>query len=220
MTGECARNDGRGAAESNVRATLDNGIEKLGLAIDAGARAALIAYVELLARWNRSYNLTAIRAPRAMVTRLLLDSLSALPWVAGDRLLDIGSGAGIPGLAFAIVRPELHCVLLDSNGKKTRFCVQAVNELGLANVEVVCARLADYAPGVPFDTVVSRAALGLETLLAASLNLLAPDGRLLAFKGPQAEAEFVTLGAAGTIERLYVPGLDAERRLVVCPRSG
>lgn len=202
-----------------MRATLDEGIEGLGLTIEAAARDTLIAYVTLLARWNRTYNLTAVREPRAMVTRLVLDSLSALPWVAGTRLLDIGSGAGIPGLPFAVVRPELRCVLLDSNGKKTRFCKQAASELGLANVEVVRARLADYAPGVPFDTVVSRAALGLETLFARSMSLLGAGGRLLVFKGPKAQAEFAAVGAPGVIERLEVPGLDAERRLVVYRRS-
>jgi len=201
-----------------VRATLDKGLAGLGLTLDAGARDSLIAYIRLLVRWNRAYNLTAVREPRAMVTRLIVDSLSALPWVAGERLLDIGSGAGVPGLPFAIVRPGLRCVLLDSNGKKTRFCVQAAHELGLSNVEVVRARLVDYAPGGPFDTVVSRAALALETLIAESMTLLAPGGRLLVFQGPKVDTGCAARVAPGMIERLEVPGLAAERRLIVYHR--
>lgn len=197
-----------------VQASLD----ALGLAADPAQVDALVRYLALLSRWNRAYNLTAVRDPEAMVTRHLADCAAVLPHVQGRRVLDVGTGAGLPGIVIAVLRPESQCVLLDSNAKKTRFCLQAVGELGLSNVRVERARVEDL-PAVPgFDTVVARAFATLEVLAAATGRLCAPGGRILAMKGthPQEELEALDEGAVSArVVRLQVPGLDADRHLVI-----
>ncbi|NIR29721.1 MAG: 16S rRNA (guanine(527)-N(7))-methyltransferase RsmG [Gammaproteobacteria bacterium] len=210
----------RTPTSGSPRAVLDAGLAAAAVELDEAARAALIRYVELLARWNRAYNLTAVRAPREMVRRHLLDSVVILPYVHGRRLLDVGTGAGLPGLVVALARPELECVLIDSSAKKIRFCRQAVGELRLANVEVVHARIQEYRPARPFDTVVARAFGRLGELLAQAERLCAPGGRLLAMKGKAPRAELADLGALQERTRvvpLRVPGLDARRELVIVP---
>ena len=177
----------------------------------------LLDYLKLLEKWNQAYNLTAIRDPWAMVPRHLLDSLAALPYVRGSRLLDVGSGAGMPGMVLAIAKPDLHCTLLDSNGKKTRFLTQAKIELKLSNVEVVQARAEDYQTAQPFDCIISRAVGALAELVAQTRHLLAPGGLWLAMKGRRPEAELAALPTdmRATVHRLQVPGLKAGRHLVV-----
>jgi len=138
---------------TTLLSSLQDGVHALGLALAPAAQEKLIAYIELLAKWNQAYNLTAVRDPEQMIARHLLDSLAILPWVRGPRVLDIGSGAGLPGIPLALARPELQFVLLDSNAKKTRFITQALAELGLENVEVVHSRVEKYQPAVPFDPV-------------------------------------------------------------------
>lgn len=199
-----------------IHQAIAHGLEDLGCpAADAAARLA--AYVGLLARWNRVYNLTAVRQPEDMVPRHILDSLSILPWVRGPRLLDVGSGAGLPGIPLAVARPDLAVTCLDSNGKRTRFITQAAAELGLANVEVVRRRIEDYRPAALFDSVVGRAYATLAVLAAQAGRLCAPGGRLLAMKGRRPDDELAAL-PAGVVVRgvhsLVVPGLAAERHLV------
>lgn len=210
----------RTPTSESPRAALDAGLAAAGVELDEASRAALIRYVELLSRWNRAYNLTAVRAPVDMVRRHLLDSVVILPYVHGRRLLDIGTGAGLPGLVVALARPDLECVLIDSSAKKTRFCRQAVAELRLANVEVIRARVQAYRPARPFDTVVARAFGRLAALVAHAERLCAPGGRLLAMKGQTPQAELAELGALRDRARvvpLHVPGLDARRHLVIVP---
>lgn len=201
-------------------ARLATGLAALGLDPPAGSRERLLAYLDLLVRWNRAYNLTAVRDPGEMVTRHLLDALSVLPFIQDAPLLDLGTGPGLPGIPLAIARPGLPLTLLDSNGKKTRFCTQAVAELGLPAVAVVQARAEAYQPPVPFLQVISRAFASLADLQRASAHLLAPGGRLLAMKGRRPEAELAEVqGEAGPptvdVHRLTVPGLAGERHLVV-----
>jgi len=198
-------------------AELEGGAHELGLRLPAERRRLLLDYLALLAKWNATYNLTAIRDPARMLSHHLLDSLSVVPFVRGPRLLDVGSGAGLPGVVLAIVLPDLHCVLLDANSKKTRFLVQAAIELRLANVEVVCARAGDYRPEEGFATVVSRAVGALEELLVMTRHLGAPGGRLLAMKGAVPASELKMLerrGLPALVHPLKVPGVQGERHLV------
>ncbi|MCC5858867.1 MAG: 16S rRNA (guanine(527)-N(7))-methyltransferase RsmG [Ectothiorhodospiraceae bacterium] len=175
-----------------------------------------IDYLELLHRWNRAYNLSAVRDPVDMVPRHLLDSLSVLPYLLPDSLLDVGSGAGLPGIPLAIARPDLDVVLLDSNGKKTRFMTQAVLELGLNNVTVVHTRIQAYRPERKFATIISRAYSRLDEFAEQAARLLTPDGVLLAMKG-RFDAVTEAPGLSPDVYEvipLQVPGLEASRTLV------
>jgi len=192
-------------------------MERLGMEPDPGQIELLLAYLELLVHWNRRFNLTAVRDPDDMVPRHLLDSLAALPWLVGDRVLDAGSGAGLPGIPLAVASPGRQFCLLDSNGKKTRFMAHAVAELGIANAEVEQCRAADFAPAELFDTVICRAFSSLAEFVAACGHLTA-GGRLVALKGRHPAAELAELPPDWEVdraERLAVPYLDAERHIVV-----
>lgn len=196
---------------------LQRGLEILGLAVSAATQERLLAFVVLLAKWNRVYNLTAVRDPDEMVTRHLLDSLVVMPYVQGPRVLDVGTGPGLPGLPLALVLPDVHFSLLDSNAKKTRFLTQAISELALTNVEVIRERVEIYRPPESFDTVVSRAFSSLSAFYEAAAPLCRKGGRLLAMKGAYPEEELQELPAGAVVQgvhRLQIPGLSAERHLV------
>ncbi|MCF7982883.1 MAG: 16S rRNA (guanine(527)-N(7))-methyltransferase RsmG [Thiohalocapsa sp.] len=186
-----------------LRRRLDLGLAQMDTsiadALDGDARDRLIAFVLLLERWNRSFNLTAVRDPADMVPRHLLDSLSVLPWLRRGPVLDAGTGAGLPGIPLAIALPGLDFTLLDSNGKKTRFVRQAVMALGLGNVQVVQSRLEAYRPEQKFATIVARAVASLAALRDACAHLGATDARLLALKGRLADQELA--GLVGTTAR-------------------
>jgi 16S rRNA (guanine527-N7)-methyltransferase len=189
----------------------------MGLVLEAQVRERLLDYLDVLARWNRTYNLTAIRDPLAMVEGHLLDSLSVLAWVRSGRLLDVGSGAGLPGLVLAMVRPDVHAVLLDGAGKRVRFLTHAITALGVGNAEAVQARVERYRPDALFDSVVSRATMDLATLIESAGPLVGPGGCLLAMKGRHPDEELARVGAAAPglrVERLRVPGREA-RHLVI-----
>lgn len=200
---------------------LTHGLTQLGLVLDDRQRGLLVAYLLELERWNRAFNLTAVRAPAHMLTRHLLDCLAVLPWLRRGPVLDLGTGAGLPGVVLAIARPDLEFVLLDSSGKRIRFVRHVCLELGLPNVGVVQVRAEDYRPGDSFGTVVSRAFSALGQMLALSGPLLAEDGRVLAMKGafPTSELAALTPGwrVAG-VHLLQVPGLGARRHLVEIAR--
>jgi 16S rRNA (guanine527-N7)-methyltransferase len=201
--------------------TLDQGMRMLGLALPPDSAAKLAAYVALLAKWNRTFNLTAIREPERMVTHHLLDSLAVLSQVAlapGARLLDIGSGAGLPGVPLAVARPDIAVTLLDSNTKKISFIQQAIGELGLANATAVVARAESYRPAMPFDVVIARAFSDLATFAAAGRRLLGPGGVLVAMKGVVPDAEIAALPEGITVvatPSLTVPGVAAQRHLIL-----
>jgi 16S rRNA (guanine527-N7)-methyltransferase len=204
-----------------LRQRLCAGLAALPLELPDAAIATLLAYVGLLARWNATYNLSAVRDPAEMVTRHLLDSLSIVPLVRGASLVDLGSGAGLPGIPLAIVAPERRVSVVDSNGKKTRFLRAAVRELGLANVTVVESRV-EAVPGT-FDCITARAFASLADMLGWGGHLLTPGGVWLALKGrfPQDELAAVPAGfVIDTVLPLRVPGLDAERHAVIIRRSG
>jgi len=203
---------------------LQAGIDRLGLELPAGAPDALIDYIELLARWNRAYNLTAVRDPEAMVIRHLLDSLAVLPHLPDcPRLLDIGSGPGIPGMILAICRPDSEVTLVDSNLKMTRFAAAARRALDLPNVEVRRERVERIEPAAGYACVISRAFASLADFVRLAAPLLAEQGRLFAMKGRLDPAELDGLPSGFAIvarHRLDVPGLDAERHLLELRRTG
>ena len=172
-----------------VESRLASSLERVNLRVDPSQRRSLARYVVLLAQWNRAYNLTAVRDPFAMIDRHVLDSLTALDFLVGTRLLDVGTGAGLPGLVLAIVRPDVRCTLLDPVRKKTRFCAHAAMTLGLDNVEVASERLAMHRPQRPYTTVISRATLSIADLVAGARPLLDTRGRIVAMKGTRPEAE-------------------------------
>ena len=202
---------------------LERGLAELGLDVPAERRERLVALVGLLHKWNRAYNLTAVRDPEEMVARHVLDSAAVLPFVTGPSLLDVGAGPGLPGLVLAILAPELDVTLLDSNGKKVRFQRQAVMELGLARVTPVQARVEAFeAPAGGFDQVISRAFASLEDFLALSRELPGEGGQWLAMKGPAVEDELAGLPegiAAVARHTLRVPFSVGDRRLVILERA-
>ncbi len=206
---------------------LDEGLEALaagGIALRAQARDTLAAYLALLAKWNRTYNLTAIRDPERMVTHHVLDSLAVLPHLPTRddlALLDVGSGGGVPGIPLAIARPGWGVVLLDSNHKKGAFLQQAAIELALRNCEAVTARVEDYRGRAPFDVVISRAYSDLATFARAGAPHLAAGGRMIAMKGVFPHEEIAHLPSDVRVvatPALAVPGLDAQRHLVIMER--
>lgn len=208
------------AEREALRHTLEDGIARLGLSLPADAVARLLAYLALLERWNAAYNLTAVREPEAMVTRHLLDSLAVAPYVRGDTLADLGSGAGLPGIPLAIAAPQRQVTLVDANGKKTRFLRAAVRELKLGNASVVERRVEDVEGN--FDCITARAFASLAEMLAWGGRLLAPGGVWLALKGRHPDEELAQVPTGFRVEavhRLDVPGLDAERHLVVIRRA-
>lgn len=200
-------------------ALLAAGLEALGLAVSKADRARLIAYAELLLKWNKVYNLTAIRDPAEVITLHLLDSLAVLPHLAAvRRLADVGSGGGLPGIPLAILRPELEVLSIEPVQKKSSFQLQAKIELGLPNFNPRCARVEDVVAEPGMDAVISRAFAELADFVRGSAHLLAPGGRLFAMKGAYPEDEVARLPAGWRVERsieLAVPGLEARRHLLI-----
>ena len=224
---------------------LSAGIAALGLALPAGSEERLLAYLALLDKWNRVYNLTAVREAERMVSHHLLDSLAVLGPLdalvlecspspvkgeppAGDKranlmrktvnVLDVGSGGGLPGIPLAIARPDLRVTLIDSIAKKTAFLLQAKAELGLDNVNVVTGRVEDFRPDLGFDVIISRAFSDLKEFVTLTRHLLKPGGCWLAMKGLYPNEEIALLPAGVQVRAdhaLVVPGLDATRHLIV-----
>ncbi|SMC21214.1 16S rRNA (guanine527-N7)-methyltransferase [Andreprevotia lacus DSM 23236] len=208
------------AAVAPLAQTLAAGLTAFGLTLSDAQQQSLLAYVELLAKWNKTYSLTAIREPERMVPHHLLDSLAPLQhFKAGDnaRILDVGSGFGTPGIPLAIARPDWQLVLLDSNHKKTTFLRQAIVDLKLANVTVVTERVEAYRPEAPFNVITSRAFSDLAEFVKLTRHLLADDGEWAALKGVYPHEEIALLPAdlkVTGVDTLNVPGIDAERHLV------
>lgn len=197
---------------------LADGLRQLGLNLAPDMQAQLLKFIGLLHKWNKVHNLTAIREPLKMITHHLLDSLAVLPYVSGERLVDVGSGGGLPGIPLAIEKPDLSITLLDSNHKKTGFMRQAVIDLGLKNVDVVGERVELFRPGQQFDTVISRAFSDLAEFVKLTRHLLASGGKLLAMKGVYPYEEIAALPPDIKVEEvisLEVPELGAKRHLVV-----
>ena len=197
-------------------ALLAQGIASMGLAVSDDAQQKLLAYLALLQKWNKVYNLTAVRDPLEMVTLHLLDSLSVLPFVNSKNILDVGSGGGLPGIVLEICKPELQVTTIDTVQKKVIFMRQVKGELGLENLTPVHARVENFKPDVPFEIVISRAFSEIALFVQLTKHLIAENGQWFAMKGimPADELEGLPLTPVQVIA-LKVAGLDAERHLLV-----
>jgi len=200
---------------------LSSGLTQLGIDATAEQQEQLLAYLGLMQKWNKAYNLTAIRDPQQMLIRHLLDSLAVVPHINSDELIDVGSGGGLPGIPLAILFPEQSITTLDSNSKKTRFQNQVRIELGLNNLEVIHGRV-EAVQDRQFGQVISRAFASIVDMINLSHALLAEKGVFLAMKGRYPDAELAELPPQYVLQQsyeLHVPGLDEERHLLVLGRA-
>ncbi|EGW23295.1 16S rRNA (guanine(527)-N(7))-methyltransferase RsmG [Methylobacter tundripaludum] len=196
------------------REILVSGIASLNLNVTDEKIDQLLSFIKLIEKWNKAYNLTAIRDREEMARLHILDSLAIVPHIEGKRVIDIGTGAGLPGIPLAICLPEIDFTLLDSNAKKTRFVQQVVLELKLKNVEVLHSRVENYHPEKTYDAVLTRAFAGLSDIVKLTAHLLSKDGVLLAMKGQNLDAELAEIAAKKSVISVSVPGTDVERCLV------
>ncbi|MAT52044.1 MAG: 16S rRNA (guanine(527)-N(7))-methyltransferase RsmG [Porticoccaceae bacterium] len=200
-----------------LESRLRGGLDELSLSLDDRQIEQLLCYLDMLEKWNRAYNLTAIEDPAAMVSLHLLDSLAIAPYLRGRGFVDVGTGPGLPGIPLAIAFPEREFVLLDSNGKRMRFLFQVRTELGLANVTEIKSRVEHYRPDILFDGVISRAFTALRQMVSSTAHLRAPSGRFYAMKGRYPDMELSELPKPYNVSashRLQVPGVDGERHLI------
>lgn len=202
-----------------LRQQLEFGLSQMGLHFSVPVQQKLVHYIQLIARWNKTFNLTAIRDIEEMVSKHLLDSLAVQPYVEGHNILDVGSGAGLPGIPFAITLPDKHFVLLDCNGKKTRFLTQAKIDLKLDNVEVVHQRVEEYQPIVDghriyFDVITARAYASTDDILSSTEHLQSSDTRILVMQGKLDEQFDSHRYQLLESHALDIYGLDAERHLL------
>ena len=196
---------------------LKTEMEISGLRPDKYPVTGFIAYLGLLTQWNKAYNLTAIRDHKKMITHHIMDSLPVLPYLNGDRCLDVGTGAGLPGLILALATPAKHWVLLDSNNKKIRFVNQVILELNIQNVETVCSRVEEYNTDKLFSTIITRAFGRLNKFYHLTRHLLLPNGKLLAMKGNEISEELAELDKNAMqvqVHNLHVPGANKQRTLL------
>ena len=210
----------------HLKPQLVSGLQALELTLSEVQIDKLMSYLTLLQKWNKVYNLTAIRDPEEMLTKHLLDSLAIVPFISGERLIDVGTGGGLPGIPLAICYPEKQIDLLDSNSKKTRFLIQAKAELGLVNTQVIHSRVEEYNPNPLYDGVISRAFAAMEDMLYWTHHLIPVGGSWWAMKG---QKEFEDLSSLtdklpGLVKiqeviELQVPNLNAQRILVNAQKS-
>lgn len=207
--------------QASLQEQLQDGLLSMEMTPTQDQVTLLTQFLRLLEKWNRAFNLTAIRDPDDMVALHVLDSVSARPFLDGVSVLDAGTGAGLPGIPLAILEPERHFFLLDSGGKKVRFVRHAVGELAIENVTVVQARVEDYEPTVLFDTVICRAFSSLGQFVRGCGRFVGPEGRLIAMKGRAPDDELAGLPGGWEIAELtsaIIPGLAVQRHMVVVQR--
>ncbi|MCX7101138.1 MAG: 16S rRNA (guanine(527)-N(7))-methyltransferase RsmG [Methylobacter sp.] len=198
----------------DCRNILVSGTTALNLNVTEQQIQQLLDFIKLIEKWNKAYNLTAIRNREEMVRLHILDSLAILPHLEGQRIIDIGTGAGLPGIPLAICVPERRFMLLDSNAKKTRFVQQVILELKLKNVEVLHSRVENYRPEQVYDSVLARAFASLADIVKLTAHLVGKEGVLLAMKGQNLDAELAEISAKKSVISISVPGTDVERCLV------
>jgi 16S rRNA (guanine527-N7)-methyltransferase len=202
---------------------LRAGVDAMALSVSPAQQELLLRYVALLDKWNKVYNLTAVREPERMIGLHILDSLAVLPHIgAAKNLLDVGTGGGLPGIVLAITRPDVRVTMLDSLQKKTTFVRQAIGELGLKNADVVCRRVEAYQPEQKFDVIISRAFAEMAEFVNGAAHLLAENGRILAMKGVHPQVEIVRLPSSHRITdviELQVSTVDGQRHLAVVKKA-
>jgi len=197
-------------------------LKAAGISLSDQQKAQLVAYVGLLDKWNKAYNLTSVRDPQQMLVRHILDSIVVAPHLKGERFIDVGTGPGLPGIPLAIVLPQAHFTLLDSLGKRVRFLRQVQHELGLTNVTPVQSRVEEFPSEPPFDGVISRAFASLQDMVSWCHHLPSAQGCFYALKGVRPDEEIASLPAGFrlvSVNALNVPELDGERHLVVIARE-
>lgn len=203
---------------------LELGIKTLGLNYSSYQVEQLLAYLEMLQRWNKAYNLTAIREPIQMVRLHLLDSLAIHPFIQGVKdIIDVGTGPGLPGIPLAILNPDINFTLLDSNGKKTRFLFQAINDLSLSNAREINQRVEKYQPENTFDIILSRAFSSISDMLYQCDHLVSNNGCFLAMKGKKPDSELSQITKDYKVVELSevnVPKIDSERHLIKIIKTG
>ena len=206
-----------------LRHRLDDGLARLGIILGEPQREQMLQYVALLEKWNKVYNLTAVREPERMVDLHLLDSLSVLSHLSGfSNIIDVGTGGGLPGIPLAVANPGLRVTMLDTISKKTAFVRQAISELGLKNAEVITSRVENFVPAKKFDGVISRAFAELKDFVESAGHLCADGGALLAMKGVYPHDEIGRLPAgyvAAATVALNVPGVEGQRHLIVIKKN-
>jgi 16S rRNA (guanine527-N7)-methyltransferase len=215
--------DSAATSDANLAPRLQAGITALGLSLSQQQQQQLLDYIALLDKWNKVYNLTAVREPERMLGLHILDSLSMVPHLGQAKtVLDVGTGGGLPGICIAVARPDLNVVMLDSLQKKTTFVRQAIGALGLTNASVVCERVEAFRPAQPFDVVTSRAFAELSDFVKGAGHLIRPGGRMLAMKGVYPHDEIARAFSSPEashkvvdVHTLNVPQVDGQRHLVV-----
>lgn len=193
-------------------------LDEAGISLTDHQKNQLVAYVDMLNKWNKAYNLTSVRDPNEMLIRHILDSIVVAPFLQGERFIDVGTGPGLPGIPLSIVRPECQFTLLDSLGKRVRFLRQVQHELKLENIVPIQSRVEEFPSEPPFDGVISRAFASLNDMVSWCQHLPAQEGRFYALKGLVPEDEIAQLPDGYTVEsiaKLQVPQLDGERHLVI-----
>ncbi len=206
----------------NFSNTLNGAAEKIGITLNEAQNGLLLDYLELLIKWNKAYNLTAIRDPEEMLIKHLVDSLSIAPYIKGKDIADIGTGPGLPGIPMAILFPEKHFLLVDSNGKKTRFLTQSKITLSLANVEIVHGRVESVAKDKQFDQIMSRAFTALDNMVDLCKHLLTDKGEFLAMKGLHPQNEINALPGDYHVKNsinLCVPACEEDRHLIIIEKT-
>jgi len=203
---------------------IERGCGELGVSAPPGAARCLARFLELLRKWNRAQNLTAVTDPADMVARHVLDSLAGLPWVRGERVLDVGSGAGLPGIPLAIARPGWQLVLLDSRGKRIEFLRYVKQDLGLDNIELAGVRFENYPPDRKFDTLTARAFAAFPDLIQGAGPFMAAGARLVVWQGgdPTDKIRAALAGRAldHAVHAVRVPGVAAARHITVVEGGG
>lgn len=201
---------------------LSDAAEEIGIALSESQNQRLLDYLELLIKWNKAYNLTAIRDPKEMLIKHLIDSLSIAPFVKGEHLADIGTGPGLPGIPMAILFPDKTFLLCDSNGKKTRFLTQSKITLSLSNIEVVHGRVEQIPSNRKFDQIMSRAFTALDNMVNLCKHLLTDSGEFLAMKGLYPESEISALPSGYSVKnsiKLCVPACEEDRHLIIIEKT-
>jgi len=198
-----------------LKQILQNGLKQLNLDLSIQVQQKLIDYVLLLHKWNQTYNLTSVRDPKEIVIRHILDSLAIVPYIKGKRILDVGTGAGLPGIPLALALPKKYFVLLDSNSKKIRFLIYAVSVLKINNVEIIQERVEKYQPQQKFDSIITRAFASLQDTVIKTKHLYNKNGYLLAMKGKYPSQELQKIKESILVYKIEGPNLDEQRHLVL-----